>query len=140
MTVTIQDVMRQIGNHFVTGRIDGAWQVQGGKLLPESLLRPGEWIAIPDGPIRGVWQLDEHGAIPGATEVEWEGCIFRLEPPAAFLRLCDEISQWAASHPDPAVTAERFGEYSRNQQRCGWEQVFAQALVPFRRMFPEVNV
>lgn len=140
MNVTIPDVMRHVRNHFVSSRIDHSWQVAGGRLLPETYFRPGEWIAILDGPARGVWQLDENGAIPGAGDAVWAGRICLLEPPEGFLRLCGEIARWCAAHPDPAMTSERFGEYSRSQTGGGWTRVFASSLAPYTRMYTEVNL
>ena len=140
MNVTIPDVMRHVRNHFVTSRIDWSWRLSGGLLLPETSFRPGEWIAILDGPVRGVWQLDETGAIPGAADAAWEGRICLLEPPAGFLRLCGEIAEWAAKHADPTLISERFGEYSRSHASGDWTQVFASALAPYTRMYTEVNL
>lgn len=140
MNVTIPDVMRHVRNYFVSSCIDWSWQIEGGRLLPETSFRPGEWIAVLDGPVRGVWQLDENGALPGAADAAWAGRICLLEPPEGFLRLCGEIAQWAAQHPDPTMTSERFGEYSRSQTSGGWTQAFAGSIAPYTRMYPEVNL
>ena len=144
MTVTIPDVMRRVRNYFVSSRIDGAWQVKGGKLLPEGLLGPGDWIAILDGPLSGVHQLDEYGSIPCtsglAADAAWEGRICLLTPPAGFLRLCCEIAAWAKQHGDPSQTAESFGEYSRRREAGDWAQVFASSLAPYTRMYTEVSL
>ena len=139
MTVTIPDVMRRVRNHFIIERIAQDWQVQQGGITPAHF-RPGEWIAIADGPLAGVHQLDEHGALPGAADAAWRGCIFRLEPPEGFLRLCAEIARWAQAHPDPAAASERFGEYSRSQRTADWAQAFASQLAPYVRMYPEVTL
>lgn len=139
MTVTIQDVMRHVRNHFVTGSVEGEWQTRDGLLSPAAF-RPGEWIAITgaDAPC-GVYQLDEYGAIPGAVDAAWSGRICLLSPPEDFLRLCREIADWAKAHTDPTLTGERFGEYSRSMEPGGWTTVFAAALAPYTRMYPEVN-
>lgn len=138
MAVTVQDVMRQVRNHFVAGSVCGQWEVVGGQ-MPAAFL-PGSWIAIPEGPLMGVWQLDEGGAIPGGQDAVLDGTVYLLEPPEDFLRLCEEIAQWSAAHPDPSAAAERFGEYSRSQSPGGWDQVFQSVLAPYRRMFAEVTV
>ena len=140
MNVTIPDVMRHVRNHFVAERYDGRWQIVRGELLPAKIFLPGEWIAVLDGPVRGVWQLDENGAIPGAEDAAWAGRICLLEPSAGFLHLCGEIAAWAAKHPDPGVTSERFGEYSRSQSPGGWTAVFANRLAPYTRMYSEVGL
>ena len=140
MTVTIPDVMRHVRNHFVSARITQSWQTIDGQLKPGELLNPGEWIAILDGPLSGVYQLDEFGALPGAPDASWRGCICLLNPPSSFLRLCGEIAAWAREHADPSLRSERFGEYSRTLEHRDWTQAFAAALAPFYRMYTEVNL
>ncbi|MBQ7850199.1 MAG: hypothetical protein IJ343_10785 [Clostridia bacterium] len=139
MNVTVPDVMRHVRNHFTTGSLKERWELSGGRLTP-ALFLPGEWIAVtgPDAP-GGVYQLDETGAIPGAADAHWEGTILLLQPPEDFLRLCGEIDAWARQHPDPAARSERFGEYSRSSSGDSWTTVFADALAPYRRMYPEVK-
>lgn len=140
MTVTIPDVMRHVRNYFVSARIDESWRVVNGAILPEGIFGPGEWIAIAGGPLSGVHQLDEYGDIPCAGNAAWDGRICLLTPPAGFLRLCSEIAAWAKAHPDPTMTSERFGEYSRSQEHTDWTQAFAPSLAPYRRMYAEVDV
>lgn len=144
MTVTIPDVMRHVRNYFVSSRIDGVWEVQEGRLLPEGPVGPGDWIAIPDGPLAGVHQLDEYGGIPGASgmvkSAVWEGRICLLTPPPGFIRLCCEIAAWAKRHDDPTMTSESFGEYARRQEPGDWTQVFRASLAPYTRMYPEVSL
>lgn len=141
MTISVSDVMRRVRNHFITGSMEGSWQLSGGRLLPAGRFMPGEWIAItgPDAPA-GVWQLDEDGSLPDAADAAWTGTICRLSPPEDFLRLCREIAQWAERNPDPALRSERFGAYSRTQHSGDWGQIFASALAPYVRMYPEVNL
>lgn len=139
MSVSVTDVMRHVRNHFVAGWEEADWQLTGGAFSP-SRFSPGEWIAIEAGhPLCGVHQLDEHGALPGATDQQWHGRIWRLAPPADFLRLCQDIDAWQSAHPDPAMTSEHFGAYSRTQRPASWQQTFAAALTPYRRMFEEVS-
>ena len=68
------------------------------------------------------------------------GTVYVLNPPADFLRLCGDIACWAAANPDPAVSAEKLGEYSVSRRAVTWESAFALALAPYRRMFSEVRV
>lgn len=141
MTVKVSDVMRYCRNHFITGALTGHWRHEGGVLTPADSLAAGMWIAVtgPDAP-GGVYQLDEQGGVPGLADVQWSGTIYRLNPPADFIRLCGDIGSWAAANPDPAVSGEKLGEYSVSRKADSWESVFAPALAPYRRMFPEVTV
>ena len=64
--------------------------------------------------------------------------MYLLNPPADFIHLCGDIACWAAANPDPAVTAEKLGEYSVSRAPITWQEAFAPALAPYRRMFTEV--
>lgn len=141
MTVKVSDVMRHVRNHFIRDAITGTWSHTGGMLTPAEALAPGMWIAI-TGPCAptGVYQLDENGGIPDLGDATWTGVIYRLDPPGDFLRLCGDIGCWAAANPDPAVSAEKLGEYSVSRRAVTWEIAFAPALAPYMRMFTEVRV
>lgn len=141
MTVKVSDVMRQVRNHFIRDSRTGDWAHTRGTLTPADAFMPGMWIAISgEGAPCGVYQLDEQGGIPDLGDMRWTGVIYRLDPPADFIRLCGDIGCWAAANPDPAVSSERLGEYSVSRRAVTWESAFAPALAPYRRMFTEVNV
>lgn len=141
MTVKVSDVMRHVRNHFIRNDITGTWTHTGGVLTPADKFAPGMWIAVTgEGAPCGVYQLDESGGIPGQDDVTWTGTVYRLDPPADFIRLCGDIGCWAAANPDPAVSAEKLGEYSITRLAVTWESAFAPALAPYRRMYAEVNV
>ena len=141
MTVKVSDVMRQVRNHFIRDVRTSAWTHTGGTLSPAEDFAPGMWIAIAgEGAPCGVYQLDEQGGVPELGEVSWRGPIYRLEPPADFIRLCGDIGCWAAAHPDPTESAEKLGEYSVSRKAVAWEEAFAPALAPYRRMFTEVRL
>ncbi len=129
MNVTVPDVMRYVRNYFVSSHFHGSWRLNDGK-LQEEMFRPGEWIAVLDGPVHGVWQLNEQGAIPGLPNAEWTGRTCLLTPPPDFLRLCRDIADWADKHPAPGTTGDALG----------WTKAFASALAPYQRMFAEVDV
>lgn len=141
MSIAVSDVMRHVRNHFVTGYADFTWKTIDGPVQPELGLTPGTWIAITGADaISGVYQIDEHGAISGIPDGQWTGRIWFLSPPAAFLRLCREIDDWVKAHPDPTLVSEKFGAYSRSQSSAAWQRVFASALSPYMRMYPEVTL
>lgn len=140
MTVKVSDVMRHVRNHFIRDARTGDWTHSGGTLSPGDDFAPGMWIAISgDGAPCGVYQLDEQGGIPHLGDISWTGVIYRLDPPADFLRLCGDIGCWAAANPDPAVSSEKLGAYSVSRKAVTWEQAFAPALASYRRMFAEVH-
>ena len=140
MTIKVSDVMRHVRTHFIRDAIQGTWSHAGGSLTPAEPFAPGMWIAVSgEGAPCGVYQLDEKGGIPGLGDVTWTGVIYRLDPPADFLRLCGDIGCWAAANPDPAVSSEKLGEYSVSRKAVSWENAFAPALAPYRRMYAEVK-
>ena len=141
MTVKVSDVMRHVRNHFIIHSIHAAWCHTGGKLTPDSALKPGMWIAVTGGGVcTGVYQLDENGGIPSLGDAAWTGRVYLLNPPADFIHLCGDIACWTAANPDPSITAEKLGEYSVSRASVTWQEAFAPALAPYRRMFTEVNV
>lgn len=139
MTVTVQDVMRHVRHYYAVRVVRREWLTEGGALYPKDAVTPGGWIAIADGPFPGVYQLDEAGCIPGLPDRRWTGNIHLLEPPEDFLRLCRTIAEWAEKH-DPAVASERLGAYSASYDSGIWQEVFAAALTPYKRMYPEVRL
>lgn len=143
MTVKVSDVMRHVRNHFIRNAIPGNWVHVDGVLTPAERFAPGAWIAITgantDAPC-GVYQLDENGGIPGLEDMQWTGTVYQLAPPADFIRLCGDISCWAAANTDPATTSEKLGEYSISRQAMDWQTAFSAALAPYKRMYAEVNV
>lgn len=141
MTVNVSDVMRHVRNHFIRKSLEKCWSHLDGTLTPADELSPGDWIAVcaaPGAPC-GVFHLDENGGIPGAADCSWDGVVCLLDPPADFLRLCDDIAHWAAANPDASVTGEKLGAYSVTRQALSWQSAFAADLSPYRRMYPEVN-
>lgn len=140
MTVTAQDVMRQIRNYFIASTLTGTFTVADGKLTLDPPLAPGAWIAIEGaGTLDGVHTLDENGCLPGAADGSWRGMLHLLSPTADFLRLCADIRDWADKHPDETLLTEKFGSYSRSQSSSAWEKVFERRLRPYQKMFAEVK-
>lgn len=141
MTIKVSDVMRHVRNHFVRDCITGTFLHEGGMLTPADRFSPGMWIAVTgEGAPLGVYQLDENGGISGLADMTFTCSIYRLDPPADFIRLCGDIGCWAAAVPDPTVSSEKLGEYSVNRRAVSWEETFAPALAPYRRMFAEVTL
>ncbi len=144
--MTAADVMREVRNTFPACCTRGTWTLREGRLTPDALLLPGDWIAVCGSMLNdGIRQLDEDGCLPGTRDETFYGEIWLLRPPAAFLDLCAEIVDWAARNAPAAERAERFGDYAvtRATDRYGlpvdWRDVFRARLVPWRKMFGEVG-
>lgn len=140
MIIKVSDVMRHVRNHFIRDMLIGEFAQLAGVLNPAADFEPGMWIAITgeDAPC-GVYQLDEKGGIPDLGDVTFVGRVFRLAPPADFIRLCGDINCWAAANPDPGLESEKLGVYSVSRRGITWEEAFATALHPYRRMYSEVT-
>ena len=145
MTIKVSDVMRHVRNHFIQSACAGSFRQEGGVLTPANgaadYFAPGMWVAIvsKDGP-QGVFQLTDQGGLAATEDITFTGTVYVLNPPADFLRLCGDIACWAEANPDPAVSAEKLGEYSVSRRAVTWETAFAPALAPYRRMYSEVRV
>ena len=69
MTVTVQDVMRQMRNYFIASTLTGTFTVADGIIDLDPPLAPGAWVAIEgSGSLDGVHQLDENGKLPDAAD------------------------------------------------------------------------
>ena len=138
MAVTVAAVMRQIHHFFERERIDGTFVIAGGALTP-----------LPDAPFVAVSGSSRHdgifprGELPDDPQDEtFDGTVWGLHPPADFLALCQEISDYDDKNPVGAMRSESFGAYGYARgdgAGSGWEAAFDQRLAPYRRMFTEVN-
>ena len=146
MTVTIPQIMRDIRNGFPACALEGTWQLRGGVLTPSEALPDQGWVALEGTACQdGVHQVSKGGAVTGTADERWMGRVWLLAPPEDFLALAHQIIDWAAQAPEAGVLRESFGAYSRTAVTTGgrpvtWQEAFAQALRPYRRMFSEVRL
>lgn len=149
MNVSVGQVMRSINNYFESGYRATTYSITGGSISPDDLLAPGMWIAITGSVFHdGVWQLDEWLGLkdlPNSTPDEtFYGRVWFLHPPVDFLSTCEQIAEFAQKTPVSGLQSESFGEYSmtrangKNGGVLTWQEAFADALTPYRRMYTEV--
>ncbi|MDO5143620.1 MAG: hypothetical protein Q4E72_03275 [bacterium] len=147
MQISVGDVMREVRNYFPHQRLDGTFEIIRGCLTPQEHLLPGDWVAI-GGSRRndGVYCLADGCMLPDARDERFEGTVWLLAPPPAFLSLCGEIAAWAATQGACHARRESFGAYSAEALTDAygvpmtWQAVFASQLVPYRRMFTGVKL
>ncbi len=147
MAVTMAQVMAQVRNYFPKLRMKEQWTIRGGVLSPGDMLLVGDLIAI-GGSLRndGIYEVQEGGRLEGVQDEVFEGTVWLLCPPPAFVALCQEISAWEATRPAYGVKRESFGCYSRENAlsadgvSMNWQDVFKADLLPYRRMFTEVKL
>ena len=145
MAVSIAAVMRHCRNYFETGYMDGTFRITG-NLLPEakgarfvcisgSLMHNGVWESC-DGFLTG-------RSVDGLKDEEFDGRVWLLAPPVDFLELVKTISEYEEKNPVSALASETFGNYARtwNAEQIGksWSVAFNASLLPYRKMFTEVE-
>lgn len=147
MAVTMGQVMAEVRNYFPKLRMKEEWTIRGGVLSPNDMLLTGDLIAI-GGSLRndGVYEVQEGGRLEGVQDEVFQGSVWLLCPPPAFMALCEEISAWEETKPAYGVKKESFGCYSRENAvsaegvSMGWQDVFKADLLPYRRMFSGVRL
>ena len=138
MAVTLEEVMRSVRNGFTAERLDGAFVLSGGEVLPGGGdLREGDLALIRGSAANDGIHTVAQGLLTETEDEEFIGTMWILRPPADFRRLVSRISAWQEAHPDSGIRAEAFGEYSETRVAGGWPQVFAAELAPWRRMFAD---
>lgn len=144
MAVSVAAVMRQINNFFEVGCISGVIVISGNAIVPDPKT---PWCCIRGSMCHdGVHMLAGpylQGADTCGPDEEFDGRVWQLSPPADFLALCEEISNYDDKNPAGAYLQESFGGYSYTRQQTtgstAWQDVFAGRLAPYRRMFTEVG-
>jgi len=136
MSLIVPEVMKFLHNFFELMQAPGEWRVNGSALEGPVPLQPGCWIAIRGaGSWDGEYLADENGLFPDLPDGSFEGTVWLLNPPKAFLNLCDEIEKWSQEHPRGAQVS--YDSYARGAHP-GWEKEFASRLRPWRKMFPTI--
>lgn len=149
MNVSVGQVMRNVNNYFESGYRATSYTITSGSISPNDLLAPGMWIAITGSIFHdGVWQLDDWLGLKelphGTPNEKFYGRVYFLHPPAEFLETCKNIAEFAEKTPAGGLQSESFGEYSmtrasgKNGGVLTWQEAFADALTPYRRMYSEV--
>lgn len=145
MAVSVAAVMRHVRNFFERGWVDGTLVISGGVL---SVPVDAPYIAITgsrynDGVHR---MLSDTVAERPLRDETFSGRVWLLYPPADFLDLCRDASEFDDKNPAGALKSESFGEYSYTRASAGsgapltWETALQSRLMPYRRMFTEVSV
>lgn len=127
----------------------GTFVVSGGQIQTLSFLKPGQYFRIIGSVFNdGVWQYRPDGGSDGLTDEEFDGTIWAMFIPPAFISLAGEIDAWNTANADALSSpyeSESFGGYSYTRRRgttaggtsadsYGWEDQFASRLAPYRRL------
>lgn len=145
MAVRIDDVMRRCCNFFERGYLDGTFSIAGNVLSPT--VNSGYVYLSGTKHSDGAYRLGSSGQLLTDEILEDEtftGRVWALNPPPAFLALCEEIKMFDEKNPAGSLQSESFGaySYSRGSGTSGattWQEAFSGRLACFRRMFTEVG-
>lgn len=144
MAVSIGNIMRHCRNYFEQGYYDGNFTIQDGAFkVPD--LPIGRYIAVSGSAYNdGVHRVGE--AADELTDEAFTGRVWLLSPPASFLALAKQISEYDDKNPVDAMQSESFGAYSYSRGAsgtsvvgaAGWRGAFAAQLRDYQRLTSEV--
>ncbi len=146
----LTEICAKIKNYFVAHDEDrhfGIFAISGGIITPPFDV-PTDYIRIIGSHLNdGVHKLSDNDLV---DETEFEGAIWVMSPPKAFLELVSEIETWQEKNggADSAAlspfNSESFGGYSYSkgtvttasgaQTAMGWENAFASRLNVWRKI------
>lgn len=127
----------------------GSYTISGGKMQALPFLKEGQYYRIIGSVCNdGVWQYQPEGEAPAMTDETFDGTIWAMSVPPAFLALADEIKDWTVANADALNSpyqSESFGGYSYSKASGGgaggsgsagwsWQDQFAARLAPYRRL------
>lgn len=146
--IALMDACR---NHFVQGWREGRFTVSSGVLLldnPPSCT----FVEVRGSHDDGIWEAASTGVGLALTyegepmqDGVFNGKVTFLKPKRAFMSLASEIGTYVEKHPASPYTSESFGPSSytiasgTNGAPVGWIQVFKDRMVPWRRMFNDLE-
>ena len=127
----------------------GTFTITDGQIQALDFLAPGQYFRVIGSVFNdGVWQYRPSGTTEGMTDETFDGTIWAMQIPPAFLALADEIDAWSAANADALGSpyqSESFGGYSYSKASgggaggsgsaaWGWQDQFASRLAPYRRL------
>jgi len=146
MTITkgeaLDMVCGEVKNYFSAheDRIAGEYTIESGELTGVDFLQDGQWFRIVGSTFNdGVYKWGEESSLQDET---FDGAVWAMKVPMAFLNLCDEIITFVqsdASTPSP-FTSESFAGYSYTKAvnaygvAVGWKEIFVDKLKRWRRL------
>lgn len=127
----------------------GTYTVAGGQMQALPFLVPGQYYRVIGSVFNdGVWQYQPTGDATAMTDETFDGTIWAMSVPPAFLALADEIKDWTVANADALNSpyqSESFGGYSYSKASGGgagssgsagwsWQDQFDARLAPYRRL------
>lgn len=137
-------ICADIKNYFLTNREQdihpGQYKIEGGT-ISVPFLKAGQFFRIAGSALNdGVYRYP----VENLQDEEWNGAIWAMSIPPAFLDLVDEIEDWIQKNGEAVsgpYTSESFAgySYSKATSKTGtggysWQDQFATRLNPYRRL------
>ena len=153
MAATVSAVMQECRNYFVDSFLDADFVIQDKTITTiagtrlDMLALAGQFVAISGSILNDdVFRVKDDYTLDGMQSETFGGRLYFLRPSKGFLALCDSIAEFDVKTPVSTVVSESFGNYShtnatgQNGAVLGWKEVYASNLIPFRRMFSDLEV
>ena len=148
----LEELMRHLHNWFPRTKVRGTFRISGGALEGVDFLLAGQYYRIKGSIMND--GLHNYGCDDLADET-FEGEIWGLAPPRAFIELADEIELWRSKYAEaldsPYQSENVIGVYSYTTKSGGsgsgsgsgdggisWQSHFKARLNPYRRL-PDVD-
>lgn len=147
----ITEICAEVRNYFIPHYEDdiheGTFEIVGNTIAPLDFLKDGQFFRIVGSALNdGVHQYSDDMQL---ADESFDGAIWAMSVPPAFLALCTDIQAWRAKNEalDSAnmspFTSESFGGYSYSKGGSGsgtsgssavWQDVFKSRLNAWRRL------
>lgn len=141
----IEQICAFIHNFFVAKTYTGTFTISGGALTVDGLVE-GQYIYIKGSRFNdGVCQY----GVDELQDETFEGEVWDMRPPRAFVRLAGEIEDWVTKYGDTVsgpYQSESFGGYSYSLKTgsngngnydstaAGWQGIFKSQLNQYRKL------
>lgn len=138
----LETVMQSLNNWFLVGRYDGTYTIEDGEITLPFLI-DGQYFRIVGSILNdGVYQYSDALIL---TDETFDGSVWALAPPKAFLELVADIEKWQTEYADKVAspyTSESFGGYSYTKSSGGtteagmnsWQDAFRKRLNQWRKL------
>ncbi len=144
----LTQILREI-RHFYPSRIfKGTYILENGEITLDEMDIPpvtGQYVLIRGSRNFGVCPVEQ--ATAGRLKLSGEfvddilDLVAILNIPGDLLQLSKEIEQWHNEAPTGQLATEKFGSYSYSAPKdLSWQNHFKRDLLPFRRMFSDLEV
>ena len=147
LNTTLTELCQELRNWFDREHHTGKYEIVGGNITAD-FLQPGQFYRIIGSVFNDGVHIYQSGDLRQET---FEGSIWAMAVPDAFLRLAEDIKEWRCKYEDvnsPAMSpfsSESFGGYSYSKSGTGrsdgggttggsWQTAFAPRLNAWRKL------